>query len=160
MPAANAGTVSAAAVTVVPLTAPKPASLSFGWAGASGRPAKNANHGPERSAGNNDKADQQPAQQPQAQTETNPDGEPEAEEPEADPEADPQADPQARGEAFDLESGDGRSVSAPNGGQDESRQAAGRDGTSQAGSPKPQQQSKSAGAEADSGAESGTGGVA
>ncbi|WP_071288608.1 hypothetical protein [Mycolicibacterium llatzerense] len=158
MPAANAGAVSAAAVIL--LTAPKPASLSLGWAGVTGPPAKNENHGPEQSAGNNDKADQQPAQQPQAQTETDPDGEPDAEEPEADPEADPQADPQARREAFDLETDDGRSVSAPDGGQDESRQAAGRDGASRACSPKPEQQSKSAGAEADSGAESSTGVVA
>ncbi|KIU16944.1 hypothetical protein [Mycolicibacterium llatzerense] len=64
MPPANAGAVSAAAVILS--TAPKPASLSLGWAGVSGPPAKNENHGPEQSAGNNDEADQHPAQQPQA----------------------------------------------------------------------------------------------
>lgn len=145
---------------MVPLTAPKLASLSFGWTGVTGPPAKNENHGPEQSAGNNDKADEQLAQQPQAQTKTDPEGEPKAEEPEADTEADPQADPQARWEAFDLETDDGRSVSAPDGAEDEQHQAAGRDGTPRAGSPKLEQQSKSAGAEADSGAEGGTGGVA
>ncbi len=61
MPAANAGAVSPTAVTVVPLTAPKLASLSFGWAGVTGPPAKNENHGPEQSAGNNDEADQHPS---------------------------------------------------------------------------------------------------
>ncbi|WP_418003994.1 hypothetical protein ACNO8X_02365 [Mycobacterium sp. PDNC021] len=142
------------------MTAPRPALLSFNSAGVRDLPAKNENHGPEQSAGNNDKADEQLAQQPQEQTKADPDGEPKTEEPEADTEADPQADPQARREAFDLETDDGRSVSAPDGAEDEPHQAAGRDGTSRAGSPKPEQQSKSAGAEADSGAESGTGGVA
>ncbi|OKH85522.1 hypothetical protein EB75_19305 [Mycobacterium sp. ST-F2] len=85
--------------------------------------------GPDQSAGDNDEPDEQLAEEPQAQSKDDPEAEPEVEEPETDPEADLQPEPQARGEAFDLEAGDGRTAVAPNAEKHKPGQGAGRDGT-------------------------------
>lgn len=143
-----------------PMAAPNPFPLQFNSAGVSGSQAKNAGQAPDQLARDNDNADEQPAQQPQAQADADPDAEPEAEEPESDAEADLQADTQACREAFDLEAGDGRPVSAPNGDKGEAHQGAGCNRAARAGGSKVEEESKNAGAKADPGAESGTGGGA
>ncbi|MGX9669979.1 hypothetical protein [Mycobacterium sp. HM-7] len=103
-----------------PSTALGRVTLSLNVAGVAGPRAKNdASY----STGANDNADEQLAQEPEAQTETDPEAEPDTEKPETDTEADLQTDAQARRKALDLEAGDGRSVPAPDGEKDESRQA-------------------------------------
>lgn len=145
---------------VIPSTAAERASLPLNSARVTGPRVPDDSQRPDQSTGDNDHADEQPAHEPQAQTDADPDAEPEAEEPETDAEADLQADPQARGEAFDLQAGDGGPVWAPHGEEDESRQAAGGPRTSPVGCSEIEEESKSAGAKADSGADSGTGGRA
>lgn len=156
-PPADDGAAGPAAVALTRSAAPNPVPLQFNSAGVTGPRAKP--QGPHQSAGDNDDADEQPAHEPQAQPDTDPDAEPEAEEPETDTEADLQSDPQARGEAFDLQTGGGGPLWASHGEEDEPRQAAGGCGTSPAGCSEIEQESKSAGAKADSGA-CGTGGAA
>lgn len=136
-----------------PTVTPNPVPLQFNPAGVSGSQPNDGQH----STGDDDHAHEQPPQEPQAQAETDPDVEPEAEEPESDAKADLQADPQARGEVFDLEAGDERSVSAPDGEQCEPQQ--GVDGK-RAGGPEVEKEAKNVGAETDPGADSGTGGGA